>query len=210
MALDIKPTRSELLKLKKQIKLAQSGHSLLKKKRDGLILEFFEVLKHAKSARKELAERYRESRQKMNMARLVHSDIKLQALALAVKQIPTVESETKNIMGVRVPKIKGEKVQKTIEERGAGVHAGSALIDEATAAYEQVVEQTICVAEAEMAMKRLLADIQKTKRRVNALEFNRIPMMKVAQRFISFRLEEMERENVFRLKRIKAVSEVTA
>lgn len=204
MALDIKPTRSELLKLKKSIKLAKSGHSLLKKKRDGLILEFFELMKTAKTVRKDLADAYKNAYSKMNMARVVHSDLKLKSLALAIKQTPVVEMETRNIMGVKVPKISSEKIRKTLEERGMGTMASTAVIDEAITAYEQVVEEIIKVAEAETAMKKLLADIEKTKRRVNALEFNRIPAMVNMGKFIAFRLEEMERENVFRLKRIKA------
>ena len=80
MALDIKPTRSELIKLKKQIKLAKSGHSLLKKKRDGLILEFFELLKKAKSVREDLVSAYSSAVGKMNLARVVQSDLKLQNL----------------------------------------------------------------------------------------------------------------------------------
>ena len=203
MVLDIKPTRSELLKLKIQIKLAKSGHSLLKKKRDGLILEFFNLLKTAKSARVDLTSAYVDAVGKANIARVVHSDLKLKSLALAVEQTPSVDLETRNIMGVRVPKITGEKVSKTLEERGAGMLGSSALIDQTVSGYEKVVEEIIKVAEAETVMKRLLADIEKTKRRVNALEFNRIPAMEETRDFITLRLEEMEREGVFRLKRIK-------
>ena len=204
MALDIKPTRSELLKLKKQIKLAKSGHSLLKKKRDGLILEFFELLKEAKSVRLELAEMYGGAIQKFNIARVVHNDLKLRSLSMAIKQVPAVDIETRNIMGVKVPKISAEKVSKTMQERGIGILGSTPVIDESISAYETVVEQVIKVAEAETAMKRLLSEIEKTKRRVNALEFNRIPAMEEASKFITLRLEEMERENVFRLKRIKS------
>ena len=139
----------------------------------------------------------------MNISRVVHSDLKLQSLSLAVQQIPQVEVETRNIMGVKVPKINGEKVHKTLEERGMGFLSSSAIIDKAISSYEKVVEEAIRVAEAETAMKRLLNDIEKTKRRVNALEFNRIPSMNETKKFITLRLEEMERENVFRLKRIK-------
>ncbi|HIJ11226.1 TPA: V-type ATP synthase subunit D [Candidatus Woesearchaeota archaeon] len=203
MALDIKPTRSELLKLKKQIKLAKSGHSLLKKKRDGLILEFFELLKTAKNARSELVEAFKGGKTQLGKARVMHTDVKLQSLAFAISTSPSVELEEKNIMGVRVPKIEGEKVRKTIMERGIGMGSSTPIIDTAISSYEQIVESVIHVAEAETAMKRLLAEIEKTKRRVNALEFNRIPAMDEAKKFIQLRLEEMERENVFRLKRIK-------
>ncbi|HLC91025.1 MAG TPA: V-type ATP synthase subunit D [Candidatus Nanoarchaeia archaeon] len=204
MALDIKPTRSELLKLKKSIKLAKAGHSLLKKKRDGLILEFFELMKKAKTVRADLVKAYVQANQDMNLARVVHGDLKMKSLALAIQKTPTVDLQTRNIMGVKVPKITADHVVKTVEERGMGMLASSAGIDKAILGYELVVEQLIKVAEAETAMKRLLADIEKTKRRVNALEFNRIPAMVSAGKFISLRLEEMERENVFRLKRIKA------
>ena len=88
MATDVIPTRSELQKIKKQIKLAKSGHSLLKKKRDGLILEFFELLKKAKTVRTEMAETYAIAQKSMNTTRMVHSDLKLQALGLAIQQIP--------------------------------------------------------------------------------------------------------------------------
>lgn len=204
MAIDVKPTRTELMKLKNQIKLAKSGHSLLKKKRDGLILDFFDILKEAKTVRVELANVYSKAIEKMNIARVLYGDLRLKALSLAIKKTPEITLKTKNIMGVKVPKITGEKVRKTIFERGLGIAGSSPVIDEAIAFYEAVVEQLIKVAEAETAMKKLLAEIEKTKRRVNALEFNRIPAMEEMKKFISFRLEELERENVFRLKRIKA------
>ncbi|PIN74294.1 V-type ATP synthase subunit D [Candidatus Woesearchaeota archaeon CG10_big_fil_rev_8_21_14_0_10_45_16] len=203
MALDIKPTRSELLKLKVQIKLAKSGHSLLKKKRDGLILEFFELLKKAKNARLELAKTYSGAVQKLNVARVMHTDVKLQSLAFAIKQSPEINLEKKNIMGVQVPKIDPSKVRKTLMERGIGMAGSSPVIDTSIDEYEKVVEAVVVVAEAETAMKKLLSEIEKTKRRVNALEFSRIPAMEEARKFITLRLEEMERENVFRLKRIK-------
>ena len=125
-------------------------------------------------------------------------------MSLAIKNTPSIVLETKNIMGVRVPKIGGQKVRKGLKDRGIGALGSTKLIDDVTTHYEDVVEKVIKVAEAETAMKRLLSEIEKTKRRVNALEFSRIPAMEEAQKFITLRLEEMERENVFRLKRIKS------
>src|SRR3989338_7939116 len=100
MSSDIKPTRSELMKLKKKIKLAQSGHKLLKKKRDGLILAFFEVLKQAKTVRKELNDAYKEANLKKNMAAAIEGSIAMKSTALALKDIPSVNAKRKNIMGV--------------------------------------------------------------------------------------------------------------
>src|SRR3989338_6593114 len=105
MALDIKPNRSELIKLKKRIKLAKSGHNLLKKKRDGLIMEFFEILKQAKTVRKELITNYRDALYKINIARVSETDMVIRSTALAIQTKPSITMKTKNIMGVVVPEI---------------------------------------------------------------------------------------------------------
>ena len=203
MAQDVKPTRSELLRIKKQIKLAKSGYSLLKKKRDGLILEFFEILKKAKTLRQELVEEYRVALEKINIARTLEGDLKVRSIAMAIKEIPEVKLTTKNIMGVKVPKIESADIKKAFAERGYGIYSSSA-IDETAAAYEKVVEKIILAAEVETSMRKLLNEIEKTKRRVNALEFVVIPVLDKQKSFIALRLEEMERENIFRMKRIKA------
>ena len=203
MAQDIKPTRSELLKVKKQIKLAQSGYSLLKKKRDGLILEFFEILKKAKTLRQELVEQYKVAFKKISIARTLEGDLKIKSTALAVKEIPDIKLETRNIMGVKVPRVEHSEIKKALMERGYGTHT-SAAIDEAAASYEKVVEKILLAAEVETSMRKLLNEIEKTKRRVNALEFVVMPRLNKVKSFIQLRLEEMERENIFRMKRIKA------
>jgi V/A-type H+/Na+-transporting ATPase subunit D len=202
MAKDVKPTRSELLKIKKQIKLAKSGYSLLKKKRDGLILEFFEILKKAKSLRQEMVDEYKIALGKINIARALEGDLKIKSIAMAIHDIPDVKLTTKNIMGVKVPKIESSEIQKAFMNRGYGVYSSSS-IDEAAAAYEKVVEKIIIAAEVETSMRKLLNEIEKTKRRVNGLEFVVIPGLGRQKGFISLRLEEMERENTFRMKRIK-------
>ena len=144
-----------------------------------------------------------QAEEKLNLARVAHSELVLQSLSMAIPQTPPLVMETHNIMGVKIPRIKSETIQKNIFQRGKSIIGASPLVEKAIHEYEKVVEQVIKVAEAETAMKRLLVEIEKTKRRVNALEFNRIPAMEEIRKFIQFRLEEMERENVFRLKRIK-------
>lgn len=203
MAIEVKPTRSELTKLKKKIKLAKSGHALLKKKRDGLILDFFEIMRNAKTINQELYQNFKSALNKINIARTLETDLRIKSMAMAIKETPQIDLKTKNIMGVIVPKIQSKSVQKHILERGLGVVTSSCVIDEATFAYEKVVENIIAIAEVETSIKILLQEIEKTKRRVNALEFAVIPQMEILERFIKLRLEEMEREGIFRLKRIK-------
>jgi V/A-type H+-transporting ATPase subunit D len=201
---DIKPTRSELIELKKKIKLAEGGHKLLKMKRDGLILEFFELLNKAKDVRSELDAAYAAANEKIGLAKAVEGTISIKSTAFALKDIPNIELESKNVMGVVVPKIESSQIRKNLCKRGYGIIGTSSCLDEAVEAHETLVEKIIIAAEIETAMKKLLDDIEQTKRRVNALEFRVIPELTGAERFIELRLEEMERENTFRLKRIKA------
>lgn len=203
---DIKPTRSELIKLKKNIKLAKSGWKLLKKKRDGLILDFFEILKKAKSLRSELTQEYVKARENINVARAVEGDTRILSLAKSITASPEVEVQTKNIMGVVVPKIETTHKTRTFSERGYGVYSGSLMLDEAISGFERLVAKIISAAEIETSMKKLLYEIEKTKRRVNALEFAVIPKMESQADFIRLRLEEQERDNLFSLKHIKQKS----
>ena len=202
-AKDVKPTRSELIELKKKIKLSEGGHKLLKMKRDGLILEFFDILGKAKNVRSELDAAYEKANVQIGIAEAVEGRITVKSTAFAMKDAPQIVLESHNIMGVVVPKIKSSSVRKPINKRGYGLLGTSSYIDEAVDSYEELVEKIILAAEIETTMKKLLDDIEKTKRRVNALEFKVIPELTEAMVFIRLRLEEMERENTFRLKRIK-------
>jgi V/A-type H+-transporting ATPase subunit D len=203
---DIKPTRSELINLKRKIKLSERGYKILKMKRDGLILEFFKVLAEAKDSRGGLMDKYARAVEMMALANTIEGAIGVKSAAFSVKEVPEITLKSKNIMGVIVPEIDSSKVRKSLVERGYGVLGTSPVIDETATAFEELVEAIIESAEIETTMKRLLEEIESTKRRVNALEFKVIPDLTEAQDFIKMRLDEMEREELFRLKKIKARS----
>ncbi|HPY60126.1 MAG TPA: V-type ATP synthase subunit D [Methanospirillum sp.] len=203
---DVKPTRSELINLKKKIKLSQNGYKILKMKRDGLIMEFFKVLEEAKDSRGALLEKYARAQEMMAIANTIEGAIGVKAAAFSVRENPDITLKSKNIMGVVVPEIESSKVRKTIAERGYGVIGTTPVIDDTAKAFEDLVEAIIQSAEIETTMKRLLDEIESTKRRVNALEFKVIPELSEASDFIKMRLDEMEREELFRLKKIKARS----
>lgn len=204
MALNVKPTRSELIGLKKRIKLSERGYKLLKMKRDGLILEFFKVLAQAKDLKNELAEKYARAQQMIAIAETVEGTIGVKSAAMSASENPEIDLKSKNIMGVVVPKIEAKSVKKSLDQRGYGVIGTSSAIDEAADAFEDLVESIIRSAELETTMKRLLDEIEGTKRRVNALEFKVIPELIEARDFIKMRLDEMEREELFRMKRTKS------
>jgi V/A-type H+-transporting ATPase subunit D len=204
---DVKPTRSQLIELKKRIALSKKGYKLLKMKRDGLIMEFFKMLEDAKRIRASVAENYAKGQQAVHVAEAVEGALPIRSAAMAVVRSPTIATGKKNVMGVVVPTIQGESVRTPLLERGYGVIGTSPRIDEAATRYEALVETVIKAAEIETSMKKMLDEIEKTKRRVNALEFKVIPELEQARDFIRLRLEEMERENVFRLKKIKGKAE---
>jgi len=198
-----KPTRAVLIALKKRIKVAQTGHSLLKMKRDGLMIEFFEILSQARTIRQELVEDFIKAQQSLNMAKATEGALAIKSVAFALQKEPAIELESRNIMGVVVPKITADSVQKQMFERGYGIIGTSAAIDEAAEAYESLVDKVITAAEVETALIKLVDDIEATKRRVNALEFKVIPDIYDTVRFIGFALEEMERDNLVKLKMLK-------
>lgn len=200
---DVKPTRSELFDIEDKIELSKRGHNLLEMKRDGLILEFQKILEKAKGAKSKLQEDYGEAQHRLNVARAVEGDIELKSTAYAAGKPPRFFMKTKNVMGLQVPQMDAEDVSKPLTERGYGVIGTSAKIDEAVSAYERLIDSIIEAAEINAAVNRLLDEIEKTKRRVNALEYNVIPELEEARDYIEFRLEEMERESIFRIKRAK-------
>ena len=201
---DIKPTRSELIQLKRKIILSGKGYNILKMKRDGLILEFFNVLEKAKTTREDLMDKWRKAARMSDLANTVEGAISLKSAAFSVKETPSITLRPKNIMGVVVPEIQATMVRKGLFDRGYGILATSSVMDETATAYEELVDAIVRSAEIETTMKRLLDEIESTKRRVNALEFKVIPELTAARDFIKMRLDEMEREELFRLKKIKA------
>ncbi|MDR9381004.1 MAG: V-type ATP synthase subunit D [Natronomonas sp.] len=207
MATDVKPTRKNLMAIEDRIELSERGHDTLEKKRDGLIMEFMDILDQAQDVRSDVDDTYERAQRNINMARAMEGDVAVRGAAAALKEHPEITSQSKNIMGVVVPQIESTKVKKSLDQRGYGLVGTSARIDEAADAYEELLETVILAAEVETAMKKMLDEIEKTKRRVNALEFKLLPELYEAQEYIEQKLEEQEREEIFRMKKIKAKKE---
>lgn len=203
-AQNVTPTRSELINVKRRIQLSKSGYNLLKKKRDGLMYEIFQILDRVKSIREDLIKRFAAAQEAIDTAAAVEGALTIRSVANTVSTPPRVRLKEHNIMGVRVPKIESDSVRRDLADRGYGIVGTTAAVDEAVGAYEALVEKIIEAAELETSIKRLLDEVEKTKRRVNALEFKVLPELEEVKTFIAFRLEEMERESLFTMKRIKA------
>ena len=207
MAQDIKPTRKNLMEIEDRIELSERGHDTLEQKRDGLIMEFMDILDQAQDVREDLEGDYETAQKKINMARAMEGDIAVRGAAAALEEHPEITVESRNIMGVVVPQIESTKVRKSLDERGYGILGTSARIDEAAEAYEDLLESIVLAAEVETAMKKMLTEIETTKRRVNALEFKLLPELYDGKEYIDQKLEEQEREEIFRMKKVKAKKE---
>ncbi len=203
----VNPTRMELLKLKNKAKLAAKGHKLLKEKRDALIMEFFEIVDRAKGVRQNVEEKLAEAFRSLIIAQATLGTMKVATASMAIKSEIGLDIESRNIMGTKVPVVDLEETRKTLLERGYGLIDTSAQLDEATLRFEEALSAITELAEIEETVKLLALEIEKTKRRVNALENIVLPRLDATVKYIRMRLDEMERENFFKLKRIKAMME---
>src|SRR5579884_172841 len=186
MAETISPTRMNLLQRQNQVKLAQQGVDLLKRKRDALVADFFNIVRRALAAREKLTRAAQESYALLGLAKAVEGREVLEAAALADPRRLEVAIETKNIWGTRIPTIGSDEVRRSLLARGYDPVA--ALLD---------------VASTEVTLRKIGEEIKKTTRRVNALEQVVIPRIRGEIRYIRDVLEQRAREDVFRLKRIK-------
>ncbi len=200
---NIQPTRGELLKLKRRIDLAERGHELLREKRDALITEFFDNLDALKGKREDVEEKLEEAFTALIQARVVMGSAELSKAASASGRDLDIDVDSRNIMGVNVPVVEPEDLRRKATERGYDFHQTSAKLDEAAEKFEEALQEIIELAEIEEIVKLLAQEIEKTKRRVNSLEHVLIPNLEENKEYIEMRLEEQEREDKFRLKRVK-------
>ena len=207
MALTVAPTRMELLKLKQRLGLAQKGYDLLKEKMDALVIEFFEVLRLIQEARAKALEQLSAAHRALSMCFAIVGTLETKQASREAKRELQVEISTRHIMGVAVPAVEVGKVERNALIRGYGLHMTSSVLDEASKEFERALKLLIELAELAESAFAIAREFEKTKRRVNALEYILIPRLKETIKFIMMRLDEMERENFSRLKRIKAILE---
>lgn len=201
---NVKPTRMELLKLKKRVKLADKGHRLLKEKRDALISEFMLVIKEYRDTRRRVEENLRIAFYSLLMAEVLLGSRDLEQISGITTRDIGLEFATKNIMGVSIPILEIGDVVRRINERGYGFLSTTAKLDDAAKGFEESLLRIVKLAEVEESVRRIAQEVEKTKRRVNALEYIVIPRLNATIKHIEMRMEEIEREGFLRLKKIKA------
>lgn len=202
----ISPTRMDLLDIRKKLVLAEKGHKLLEEKRDALVEEFFGVIHKRNDLIKQLDSDFKESFKSLIQAQMILGEKKVEEISYIISGIGKINFETYNIMGVKIPRMNRDQIKTDIEPNYSFTETCSKL-DDAQQDFKKLMVKLIDLADLEGSIKSLALEIEKTKRRVNVLENNLIPKLKATRKYIEMQLEEREREDFFRRKRIKAIME---
>ena len=195
-----KTTRMELLRLKNRMRLAERGHDLLKEKRDSLIMEFFNAIAEIKEARQTVESTLSEAFSSLTQAKMVMGPSRVIEFAYASKVQTDISIATRSMMGVRVPVM---SVEQHVPELPYSLPDSSARLDTMSIKFREALKSLTRLAEIESTVKRLALEIERTKRRVSALETIVIPRLDATARFVRLALEEREREDFIRLKMIR-------
>ncbi|MCI5974824.1 MAG: V-type ATP synthase subunit D [Clostridiales bacterium] len=203
--LNVNPTRMELKKLKARLSTAVRGHKLLKDKSDEMIRRFSEIIRENKRLREEVEEEIAATLKRFSLARsLTPSYVAETAFSMPAVAVQ-VDCSTESIMGVDVPKA---TVAVGQNEEGAGVpYAFSEITgeaDEAVRAAYRLLPKMIRLAETEKTVRMLADEIERNKRRVNALEYVMIPQLNETIKYIKDKLDENERASIVRLMKVKS------
>ncbi len=192
-----------LLQRKQQAKIATQGVDLLKRKRDALVADFFNIVRQALTAREQLTKISEEAYVMLALAKAWEGREALEAAAMADRREVLVDIEVRNVWGTKIPEVAVKEVRRTLLERGHNPTSTSLRTVESASNFEDVLHAILEVAATEIKLRRIGEEIKKTTRRVNALEQVVIPRLIGEIRFITAVLEQRAREDVFRLKRIK-------
>ena len=200
----VSPTRMDLLDIRKKLVLAEKGHKLLEEKRDALVEKFFGVINKRNELIKQINIYFSNAFLSLIQSQMIIGEKKVEEISYMTPDIGLIEIETDNIMGVKIPKMNRSQIKEKIEPSYSFVETCSKL-DDAQKEFKQLLQKLLDLADLEGSIKSLTIDIEKTKRRVNVLENNLIPKLNSTIKYIDMQLEEREREDFFRRKRIKAL-----
>ena len=200
----INPTRQELNRLKNRLRTSIRGHKLLKDKRDELMKQFMDVVRENRALRKRVEEGLMKAHGAFTVAAALMSPEMLEQSLLYPKQSVELVMTFQNIMSVDVPQYQFRtSSQDPGEVYPYGFAQTSGELDDAVDALSQVLSDMLRLAEVEKTSQLLAEEIEKTRRRVNALEYVKIPEMQANIKYITMKLDENERANTIRLMKVK-------
>jgi len=195
-------TRSELLKLRREIAAASKGRDLLEGKLNALRVEFQKTMSLTVDIAERVAGLAARASYSLAVARAVDGYPALKSVSLATRGEITVDMKVRTVMGVALPEIGRKNLVRTVVSRGYSPTGVSSRIDDAAERHEELLTALIELAGVETRLRRLAREIQRTRRRVNALDNRVLPKLYSEKRSIQASLEERFREDIFRLKRL--------
>ena len=203
-ATNVNPTRMELTRLKKKLSTARRGHKLLKDKRDELMRQFLELVRENKALRENVEAGINAANKNFSLAASGMTDAEVRVSFMSPKQEVQLVTDTKNIMSVDVPLYTyTTRTSDPNDIYSYGLAFTSSDLDSAVTSLAGILPDMLKLAEIEKTCQLLAAEIEKTRRRVNALEHVLIPDMETSNKFISMKLDENERSSQTRLMKIK-------
>ncbi len=199
--LNVNPTRMALMDLKRRTKSAQRGHKLLKDKQDGLMQQFLAIIRKAQEMRTQVEEELADAFTQFLLASSWMPEGQMRSALSSPQAAVNLSVQTKSVMGVKIPvfDMTREGAIKTY-----GLAGTNALLDEAIEALDRVFELLIQLAEIEKQAENMAAELEITRRRVNALEHKMIPDLKETVKYIKMKLDESERAGIIATMRVKA------
>ena len=204
--LNVKPTRMELNILKERLKTATRGHKLLKDKRDELMRRFIEAVRENNRLRQKVEAALVDNMQDFVMAKSLESDLMVEEIFAVPTREVMLHIEEENVMSVRVPKLHARIDNPYRDDEGDVVYsylASNSQMDSTIQEMGDLLPDLLKLAEIEKSCQLMADEIEKTRRRVNGLEYATIPDLKETIYYIEMKLEEAERANLVRIMKVK-------
>ncbi len=202
--LQVNPTRMELKRLKARLKTAVRGHKLLKDKSDEMIRRFMEFAKQNKTLREQVEQELSTALKTFIVAKAVSDDAVIQEAVAMPSKTVKLETDSQNIMSVVVP-VMQLKESESKDKYPYSFGSVTAELDGSIAVLSGLLQKMVKLAEIEKTCNMLAIEIEKNRRRVNALEYVMIPQLEETIKFITMKLDENERSNIVRLVKVKAM-----
>ena len=202
--LNVKPTRMELSKLKQRLTVSVRGHKLLKDKQDELMRQFIELIRKNNELRDQVEKRLTAGMKSFVLAKATLEEAFIEELVAIPPQSVTLNLQEKNIMSVSVPEMNFTVVEQNQESDFKYAYLNSnSEIDHSIEEISAVLPDLLSLTEIEKTCQLLADEIEKTRRRVNALEYRMIPQLEETIYYIEMKLEEQERASITRIMKVK-------
>jgi len=201
----VRPTKIELIKLRRRLTLASRIQKIVKDRLSILMMEFLQIARETAEARRKLLDEFSEAYKALSIAAGYHGYIALEKELIATERDLEVVTGSRNVAGARIPSFELKGAERAM--RGYNLVDTSSWLDQTAQLFEKCLEAIVVLAELQSSLELLGREISRTKRVVNALEYLIIPSLQATIKYLYMKFEERDREEKSRLKRVKVLLE---